>query len=406
MKKLVTALCVLVFLEYMVCMNCRAAQTDPGQLYARGACLMDGDSGRILYGKNETQEMAMASTTKIMTCILLLENCDLTEAVTASAHAADQPKVRLGVTEGQRFLLGDLLYALMLESYNDAAVMLAEHLDGSVEAFARRMNEKSAELGCVQTHFVTPNGLDATDDGGIHHTTAADLAMIMRYCVEESPQAVTFQQITQTQNHTFSDLDKTKSYSCSNHNQLLQMTDGVLSGKTGFTNDAGYCYVCAVESEGRTFVITLLGCGWPGNKTWKWKDTLQLLGWAKETYHLRKLQPLSLQKEIPVADGVYRWEDGPEQKQTVDIQERLPEDTKKSWLLAEGETLRAVYSYPAGLTAPVKAGTQVGSVQYMSDDTCIAEYPLVLMADRNAVTLYWCRQQILVHFLGKNLAAD
>lgn len=406
MKKLVTALCVLVFLEYMVCINCRAAQTDPGQLYARGACLMDGNSGRILYGKNETQEMAMASTTKIMTCILILENCDLTEEVTVSAHAAGQPKVRLGVTEGQRFLLEDLLYALMLESYNDAAVMLAEHLDGSVEAFARRMNEKAAELGCTQTHFVTPNGLDGADDGGSHHTTAADLATIMRYCVCQSPQAAGFMQITQTKSHSFTDKDGTRSYSCTNHNQLLQMTDGVLSGKTGFTNDAGYCYVCAVESEGRTFVITLLGCGWPGNKTWKWKDTLQLLGWAKDTWHLRKLQPLNLRHEIAVTGGIYRWEEGPEQQQKVGIQEQLQSDTEKTWLLAENEQLRAVYSYPETITAPVTTGTQVGSVKYMFGGICIAEDPLVLMADIKAVTPDWCRQQILMHFLGKKQAAD
>ena len=406
MKKLAIVGSILFFLNFVFGIECKAGMMQPGQLYARGACLMDGDSGRILYGKNETQEMAMASTTKIMTCILILENCDLTETVIASQNAVKQPKVRLGVQKGQRFLLKDLLYALMLESYNDAAVMLAEHLDGSVEAFARRMNEKAAELGCTQTHFVTPNGLDGADDGGIHHTTAADLATIMRYCVKQSPQVDIFLQITQPQNHAFSDLDKTKSYSCVNHNQLLQMTDGVLSGKTGFTNDAGYCYVCAVESESRTFVITLLGCGWPGNKTWKWKDTLQLLGWAKETYHFRKLQPLNLQQEISVTGGIYCWEEGPEQKQTVDIREQLQNNTEKQWLLAEGEQLRAVYSYPESITAPATAGKQVGSVRYLFGDTCIAEDPLLLMEDIHAVTPDWCREQILVHFLGKKTAAD
>lgn len=120
--------------------------------------------------------MAMASTTKIMTCILALENGQEQTVATASAKAAAAPKVHLGVREGEQFLLGDLLYSLMLESHNDAAVMIAETIGGSVEEFASLMNEKAAAIGCTDTHFVTPNGLDASDAGGDHHTTAADLA--------------------------------------------------------------------------------------------------------------------------------------------------------------------------------------------------------------------------------------
>ena len=157
---------------------------------------MDGDTGRVLFGKRETDPMAMASTTKIMTCILALENGQEQTVATASAKAAAAPKVHLGVREGEQFLLGDLLYSLMLESHNDAAVMIAETIGGSVEEFASLMNEKAAAIGCTDTHFVTPNGLDASDAGGDHHTTAADLARIMRYCVWISPKAAQFLAVT------------------------------------------------------------------------------------------------------------------------------------------------------------------------------------------------------------------
>ena len=116
------------------------------QLYAQSAVLMDADSGRILFAKNGQEERAMASTTKIMTCILALENGDLSEEITVSAEAASQPAVRLGMREGQRFRLNDLLYSLMLESHNDSAVAVAECVGGTVEGFAAMMNRKAMEL--------------------------------------------------------------------------------------------------------------------------------------------------------------------------------------------------------------------------------------------------------------------
>ena len=225
-------------------------ESEPNQLFATAACLMDGDTGRVLFGKRETDPMAMASTTKIMTCILALENGQEQTVATASAKAAAAPKVHLGVREGEQFLLGDLLYSLMLESHNDAAVMIAETIGGSVEEFASLMNEKAAAIGCTDTHFVTPNGLDASDAGGDHHTTAADLARIMRYCVWISPKAAQFLVVTQTRSYTFWDLEKKNMFNCYNHNALLDQMDGAVSGKTGFTAKAGYCYTGALERDG------------------------------------------------------------------------------------------------------------------------------------------------------------
>ncbi len=183
------------------------------QLYAQAAVLMDGDSGRILYGKNETERRAMAEYDK---------NHDLhpgagrrrtgPESVEFSKKAASQPEVHLGAASGQSFYLKDLLYSLMLESHNDTAVAIAEGIDGTVEQFAERMNRKAEELGCKNTWFVTPNGLDASsaDEKGrerAHSTTAADLARIMQYCIYESPKKEDFLTVTRTASYTFHDVE-------------------------------------------------------------------------------------------------------------------------------------------------------------------------------------------------------
>lgn len=177
------------------------------RLYARSAALVDADSGRVLLGKEEHVMRPMASTTKIMTCILALEKGNPKDLVTASANAVAQPKVHLGMHEGEAFYLGDLLYSLMLESHNDSAVAIAEHLAGSVPQFARWMNEKAEEIGCTEAHFVTPNGLDGEDADGVHSISAADLAKIMSYCVLHSPKAAEFLAITQTPSYSFSDAE-------------------------------------------------------------------------------------------------------------------------------------------------------------------------------------------------------
>ena len=121
------------------------------------------------------------------------------------------------------------------------------------------MNTKAKEIGCKNTHFITPNGLDAEDSEGTHHTTAEDLALIMRYAVRSD----TFRRITQTEEYSFTDLSGKRRFTVHNTNALLHMTDGVLSGKTGYTGDAGYCYVCACQKDDRIFIVSLLGAGWP-----------------------------------------------------------------------------------------------------------------------------------------------
>ena len=201
----------------------------------------------------------MASTTKIMTCIIALERGNLQQICTFSGKAASAPKVKLGAPAGRTFYLEDLLYSMMLESHNDSAVAVAEAIAGSTDGFAALMNEKAKRLGLTQTSFVTPNGLDA--DG--HETTAWELALIMRYCAFESPKRAEFLRICQRQSYTFEDTEHRQTYTAVNHNAFLNRMDGVLCGKTGFTGKAGYCYVCALERDGKKLVVALLACGWP-----------------------------------------------------------------------------------------------------------------------------------------------
>lgn len=254
-------------------------------MYAKSYALMDGDSGRLLYGKEELNPMSNASTTKILTCILALENGNGKELVTVTGNAASQPKVHLGMKEGEQYYLKDLLYGLMLESYNDCAVAIAEHIDGSVEAFVKRMNDKAKELGCMDTHFVTPNGLDKEDEEGAHHTTAKDLCRIMKYCTWDSPKAKEFLAITQKPSHSFRSLGG-RNFCANNHNLFLSMMDGVLTGKTGYTAKAGYCYVAALERDGKKYCISLLACGWPEHKNYKWADAKKLFQYGLAHYSL------------------------------------------------------------------------------------------------------------------------
>lgn len=339
-----------------------AAQPSPGDLYAKAAVLMDGDSGRILYGKNENEVMPMASTTKVMTLIVVLENASLDDTVTISSYASSMPDVQLNAKAGEQYKLKDLLYSLMLESHNDSAVAVAEHVGGSVEGFAKMMNDKARAIGCENTHFITPNGLDSEDAAGTHATTAADLAKIMRYAIGNE----TFLEITRTTSYSFNDLEGKRSFTVNNKNALLTMTDEAVSGKTGFTGNAGYCYTCAVNSEGRTFIIALLGCGWPPNKSWKWKDTMNLINFGKENYDL---------KEVGVENQAY---------EPVDVVDGVKErafvacETKKvKLLLGKFETFKISGHILTQVEAPVQDGGTAGSVDYVVNGQVMYSFPVV-----------------------------
>lgn len=389
------------------------------QLYARAAVLMDAANGRILLEKNGTEVLPMASTTKIMTCILTLEQGSLEEMAAVSAYAAGQPKVHLGARKGEHYKIEDLLYSLMLESHNDAAVIIAEHYGTkwaglseditshsgeeskkAVLAFTEKMNEKAAELGCRDTFFVTPNGLDATltlreDDQEVvreHSTTAQELARIMSYCITDSPAREEFLKITRTQSHAFADYKEgengglvpgSHSISCNNHNAFLQMMEGALSGKTGFTGKAGYCYVGALRRGEKNFVVALLACGWPNHKTWKWHDAKMLMEYGLENYELQDIYEGRSLAPVMVENGQE------EQVKLHCAQEQV------ALLLGPSDRVEVKWTLPECLTAPVLQGEVVGKEAFYVNGELYHSIPVTTADSVPEITFFYCLKEIL-----------
>ncbi len=368
------------------------------QLYAQSAVLMDADSGRVLFEKNGYEQKPMASTTKIMTLIVTLENANLDEVVTVSQYAAGMPDVQLGIRKGEQYRLGDLLYSLMLESHNDSAVAIAEHVGGSVEGFAEMMNAKARDIGCYNTYYITPNGLDAADEGGTHSTTAADLARTMRYCITQSPKREEFLTITRTSSYSFGDTEGLRSFTVGNKNAFLTMMEGALSGKTGFTNNAGYCYVGALKRDDRTFIVALLACGWPNNRSYKWSDTRKLMSYGLEHYEYRDIWEEPSFGTIPVRGGIP--ESGSLDETAFTHIELAPgsETGRRKLLLSEQEQVTIEANLPDDLTAPVEPGTIVGSVRYYLNGDIVQIYPITAADKVNPVTFPWCLKKVITAY--------
>ncbi len=379
---------------------CAAEQKENLKLYAKAAVLMDADSGRVLYGKNPEEVLPMASTTKIMTCILALEYGNLDEEVEVSAYAASMPKVKLHVRQGEKYRLEDLLYSLMLESHNDSAVVIAEAVGGSVEGFAAMMNQKARDIGCFDTYFITPNGLDAVvnDSGKIHSTTAADLARIMAYCVMDSAQKDKFLEITRTISYDFTNVGGGRSFHCNNHNAFLGMMQEALSGKTGFTNNAGYCYVGAIESEGRTFTVALLACGWPNNRSYKWSDMKTLALYGMENYQYQELYEHKEFQDIPVLNGIAGKQGTPYEEASVSVVIEGQEETLP-YLLAEQDQVEVKTKIAETLTAPVANHTEVGEVSYYLNGQLIKRYAVYTDGAVKERTFGWICRYIWEIFL-------
>lgn len=367
---------------------------EPAELYALSAVLMDGESGRVLYEKDGERPLANASTTKVLTCIVALENSSGDDYVQVSQNAASQPEVKLGLQKGEQYYLEDLLYSLMLKSHNDTAVAIAEHCGGSVEGFARMLNRKAKQIGCKDTYFITPNGLDAEDENGKHHTTAKDLALIMRYAVKNE----TFLHIAQTRDYTFSEITGKRTFSVHNANVFLDMRDGVLAGKTGYTSQAGYCYVCAWEKEGKTFIVSLLGCGWPNHKTYKWSDTKKLLDFGDYNYEYETYWKEPQTGKILVTDGV---EDGQDIGTKIYLRGKCSVtayDREKEVLLKKGETVTCKIEIPQKVSAPVLKGEKLGRIAYYLDGKLIDFYPVYAEKSVEKISFKWYTEKVFHDF--------
>lgn len=374
------------------------------ELYALSACLMDADSGRVLYDKNADEVRAMASTTKIMTLIVALEYANENDIVTVSPYAASMPDVQLNIRAGEQYRLGDLYYAMMLESFNDVAVTIAEYIgecyalnqddrtantdikarsyDDSkkyVRTFAKLMNEKAKELGCENTYFITPNGLDAEDENGKHSTTAKELAVIASYAIKNER----FNDITGTRQYSFCEVNGTRNCSAYNKDAFLNQMNGAFGIKTGFTGNAGYCFVGALKSDGRTFISVVLGSGWPSNRTYKWKDTRKLM-----EYGINNFFPKTVFSTIEDYKDV-RVKDGMEESTSTCIKGDL------SLILCETDDVRVVYELEDYIDAPVNVGDVVGKAIIYVNGQRMGSFPITAAAAVERANYMWYLKKLI-----------
>ena len=232
---------------------------------ARHAIVLDRNSGTVLYGKNENEQCKMASTTKILTAIVVIENSpDLSAIVTVSSKAAHTGGSRLGLSTDDKISVYDLLYGLLMVSGNDAAVALAEFTSNDINGFSILMNQKANELGLTSSHFITPHGLDQEE----HYTTAFELAKIADYALNNQ----TFAEIVRTSNYTITINNNSKNLH--NTNELLGTLEGVYGVKTGFTNGANRCLVTSCKKGNLDIICVVLGCDTKKDRT---QDSVKLI---------------------------------------------------------------------------------------------------------------------------------
>ena len=240
---------------------------EASSINSRACIVFDRDSKMILYGKNEQKQVKMASTTKIMTATIVIENCNLSDTIEVSKKAASTGGSRLGLKSGDKITIKDLLYGLMLVSGNDAAVALAEYVGGDIQGFANLMNNKANELGLTNTHYESPHGLDSEG----HYTTAYELAKLTDYALKNE----TFSNIVGTKNYTVTINGYPKNLS--NTNELLGNLNGIYGVKTGFTNGANRCLVTSCKRGDMDIICVVLGAD---TKNFRTKDSIKLIEYA------------------------------------------------------------------------------------------------------------------------------
>lgn len=313
-----------------------------GEISAQSYCVLDSVTGRVLYESNAHQQMGMASTTKIMTALVALEMGTLSDVATVSAKASRTEGSSLYLKPGEKMTLEDLVYGLLLQSGNDAAIVIAEHIGGSVEEFAGLMNQKAKEIGANDTSFQNPNGLDAEG----HYTTAYDLALITRRALK---------------NDTFAKIAATKSYKVkviggdgrtiylTNHNKLLNSLAGCDGVKTGFTKKTGRCLVSSATRNGWQAICVTL------NAPNDWKDHTALLNQAFDGYQPQKvLQARQFIRTAAVTKG---------EEESVRLLAK--DDFYLPSKPGEVFDLELDYQLPEKLCAPVGFEEQVGEVKIL-----------------------------------------
>ena len=315
---------------------------------AKAAILMHADSGRVLYEKNADEHMLIASTTKIMTAIVVLEHCELDDLVEVDSRSAGIEGSSMYLKAGESYTVEDLLYGLLLVSGNDAASALALHVADSMEEFAELMNAKAAELGLTESSFKNAHGLDEEEN----NTTARDMAKLAAYCMGNED----FARIAGTVSHTVGE------QTLVNHNRLLREYDGCLGLKTGYTMAAGRTLVTCAERDGARYVCVTL------NDPDDWDDHKALYDWAFANYSFAEVIPAGLSYEVPLISGT---------------EMTAPAETEGAAyaLIQNGESYDMELELPAFAFAPISEGERAGRAVACSDGQEIASVRIVYSED-------------------------
>lgn len=315
------------------------------EINARSAIVMDFDSGRVLFEKNAYIKRPMASTTKVMTAIVALENCDLNEVVTVSRNAALVQGSTINLTTGEILTMKELMYGLLLRSGNDAAVAIAEHIGGSVDGFIQRMNEKAKEIGAYNTHFITPHGLDETG----HYSTAYDMALITRYALK----IPLFNEIVKTQTI------QVGKRMMNNTNEMLWGYQGADGVKTGYTGKAGRCLITSATRDGRRFISVVLFCD---NRDQRALSSKKILDYTFEKYFTHTLIKSEYIGYVPVDRGF-------EKKVPVYVEKTVTMPVTES---EKGELFTRI-SMSKSLQAPIRQKQIVGTLSVYLGDKILCE---------------------------------
>lgn len=356
------------------------------------AALIDSRSGMILWTKNADTPLPPASTTKIMTAILALENSKLTDTVKSGKNPTLVEPSAIGLKEGETILMENLLYSIMLKSANDAAVAIAEHISGSVPEFAALMNKKARELGAKNTNFANPNGLPDPN----HRTTARDLALIAKYAME-NPE---FRKLVSTKVKTIPRADDTAIKWLQNHNKLLWRYEGAIGVKTGYTREAKQCLVAAAEKDGQEFIAVILGS--EGSNIWNDAQNILEHAFASYSTALQKkantpVRSLAVNKGIGnvelVTERDFYYTTGKGEtaaiSETVEIDENIMAPVKKGQVL--------------GRTVFTMGGEQIGYVNLVAQNEVLVKEFSVVKGGPSPTNSLIAGAVLLVIFLAFNL---
>lgn len=343
-------------------------RSEPTDITSPEAIVINLDDNKVLWEKNAHTTVPMASTTKMMTAVIVLENMDMSTQVTISPNAASKPELEVWAKAGDVFTVEQLLYSLMVPSHNQAAVALAEAYPGGQEAFVAKMNAKAKELGLTGTHYVNPSGLDTTDQ----HSTAADLAALARYGMTDETIGATFRKLVSTREYS---LEVPGSQSgalvLQTSNELLASYDWVIGVKTGETPLAKSCLVAAGTRDGVTIVSVVLGQ--PDHAS-SFTESEELLEYGFSQYPYA----LILDKGAAIAEGKVSDEEKP-------LEIVAKEKVGKG--LAKGQSLTAKVVIDHGVVLPVKAGEVVGRVELTVDGSSAGSVDLVTSREVERPTL-------------------